>query len=248
MTSRFNRPLAARRRVRGEPRAPPSPLPVRSPPLARRQSASVLGRLPRGQAESERRFRAARDHSAWDGAYAVGQADRCRSRRWWSPMRPCRNGSAAPGGAPTPRRLSADRRNVGRTPPATSAWHRHVSASHLPWFPLSASDEAYEEPAQSRRARRQFLSSTRAWRNGTDAQIAWAPVPTAPKTDRKVRQFGGSEDRRRQMRHSAWECGFGGVFRLSLGVTHTGEVAGLSPAAPIGFLGRRKVCRWRLRE
>lgn len=66
-------------------------------------------------------------------------------------------------------------------------------------------------------------------------QCSWAPVPKAGIIDRKLRQSGGSEDRRREVGHSAWECGFGGVFWLLAGAPHTREVAGSNPAAPIGF-------------
>ena len=71
-------------------------------------------------------------------------------------------------------------------------------------------------------------SELRGWR-----QCSWAPVPKAGIIGRKLRQSDGSEDRRRQVRHSAWECGFAGVFRLVLGSPHTREVAGSNPAAPI---------------
>ena len=52
--------------------------------------------------------------------------------------------------------------------------------------------------------------------------------------DRKLQQSVGSGDRRRQVRHSAWECRFAGAIPLALGVPHTREVAGSNPAAPIG--------------
>jgi hypothetical protein len=61
-------------------------------------------------------------------------------------------------------------------------------------------------------------------------------VPKAGFNARKLRQFWALEDRRRQMAHSAWECGFAGLFLAISGALHTREVAGSKPAAPIfGF-------------
>ena len=69
--------------------------------------------------------------------------------------------------ASTPRRVWADRRNVGRTPPATCAGHLRAPRSRRRRYPPRASGAARETPAGSHCAQRQVLSAVGTRRHGT---------------------------------------------------------------------------------